>query len=198
MKIAVATTQGGLEDNVSPVFGRCATYTMVEVDDKEIKNVGVVPNQFAAAMGGAGIQAAQLVANQGALAVIAGNFGPNATAVLTQANVKMVQAQGNARDTVTKYINGELQAVSEPTGPRFGGMGMGRGGGLGMGQGRGRGGGMGRGRGMWQTPVVPQTPEQLTTPQTKEEEVAALENQSKIMEQQMKEIRNRIKELKVE
>ena len=36
MKIAVSTTKGGLEDNVSQIFGRCPTFTLVEVNDKEI------------------------------------------------------------------------------------------------------------------------------------------------------------------
>jgi len=115
MKIVVATNTGGLEDSVSPVFGRCQTFTVVEAEGKEIKRAEVVPNQFAAAVHGAGIQAAQWVASQGAKAVIAGNFGPNVTNILQQAGVEMVVAQGIVRDVVEKYLRGELS--SSPPSP---------------------------------------------------------------------------------
>ncbi|MEM4728832.1 MAG: NifB/NifX family molybdenum-iron cluster-binding protein [Thermoplasmata archaeon] len=85
MKIMVATTKGGLDDIVSEVFGRCATFTIVEVDGKEIKNATVFPNRFAGGMGGVGIQVAQLAAREGVRAVIAGRFGPHASQVLAQA-----------------------------------------------------------------------------------------------------------------
>ena len=65
MKIAVATMKGGLEDSVSPVMGRCQTFTVVEVAGEEITVTEIIENKFAEAAGGAGIQAAQLVADQG-------------------------------------------------------------------------------------------------------------------------------------
>jgi len=83
MKLLIASAgEGGLDDMVSPVFGRCPSYTIVEVENSQIKNVRVIPNQYASAAGGAGIQAAQLAANEGVTAVIASHFGPNATMIL--------------------------------------------------------------------------------------------------------------------
>ncbi len=122
MKIIVATNKGGLEDDVSPVFGRCQTFTIVEVEGNEIKNVEVTPNQFASAVHGAGIQAAQWIVSQKAKAVIAGNFGPNVTAILQQAGVEMVVAQEKVKDAVEKYLKGELRgsiasAPPQPTQP---------------------------------------------------------------------------------
>jgi len=113
MKIAVATMNGGLEDNVSPMFGRCGNFTFVDVEGKDIKNTTVEQNQFAGAVGGAGIQAAQFIINKGADVVIAGNFGPNAASVFSQSNVKVVSAQGNVKDVVTKYLNGESDKIPE-------------------------------------------------------------------------------------
>lgn len=84
MKIAVATTQGGLEDVVSPVFGRCPTFTLVDVENGKVVSHEVVQNPYLSAMGGAGIQAAQLVISKGAQAILAGAFGPNATNVFSQ------------------------------------------------------------------------------------------------------------------
>lgn len=132
-KIAVATQQGGLEDQVSQVFGRCQTYTIVETDGNEIQGSEVVQNQYANATSGAGIQAAGLVANQGAEAVIAGNFGPNVVSVLNQSGVKLVQSSGmTVRDAVQGYLDGELQPVSQATAPAMSGSG----GGMGRGMGR--------------------------------------------------------------
>jgi predicted Fe-Mo cluster-binding NifX family protein len=124
MKIAVATTNGGLEDSVSPVFGRCKTYTILKIEEENIKNVEVIPNQFMNATGGAGIQAAQFILNQEVKAVIAGNFGPNVHSVFNSTKVKMVQAQGIVKDVALKYIKGEFSPVSTPT---FGGGGRGMG-----------------------------------------------------------------------
>ena len=196
MKICVATTKGGLDDQVSPVFGRCQTFTFVEVEGKEIKNTEVVQNQFAGAMGGAGIQAAQLVVNKGVQAVIAGNFGPNAFPILSQGGAKVISIQGiTVKDAVMKYLSGELSSTQQPTSPLFAGSGMGMGGGSGMGAGMGRGGGrgMGMGRGMGVSTQVPPT---VTPPQTKEQERQMLENQVKQLENQIGEIKKRLAELK--
>jgi predicted Fe-Mo cluster-binding NifX family protein len=150
MKICVATMKGGgLDDFVSGVFGRCQTFTFVDVDEneKEIKNFEVVQNEFAGAMGGAGIQAAQLVVNKKANIVIAGNFGPKAFQILSQVGMKIVSVQGiNVRDAVVKYLNGELEEITQATSPLYGGR-IGQRFGMGRGAGRGRG-GMGMGRGM--------------------------------------------------
>lgn len=110
MKIIVATAKGGMEDDVSPVFGRCQTFTVIEAEGNEIKNVEVVPNQFSAAIHGAGVQSAQWIVSQGAKAVISGNFGPNVTAILQQAGIDMIIAQGKVKDVVEKYLRGELKS----------------------------------------------------------------------------------------
>ncbi len=117
MKIIVATNRGGLEDDVSPVFGRCQTFTIIEAEGSEIKNVEVVPNQFANAVHGAGIQAGQWVVNQKAKAVIAGNFGPNVSSILQQAGIEMIVAQGKVKEVVEKYLRGELRSPSTPPSP---------------------------------------------------------------------------------
>ena len=115
MKIAVATGKGGLDDEVSVVFGRCETYTIVECENNSIKDFSVEPNPSAGVGGGAGVKAAQFVGSKGVEAVIAGNFGPNATAILTQVGVKMVQGKGKVKDEVEKYLNGELNVVGDST-----------------------------------------------------------------------------------
>ena len=115
-KIAVATPEGGLDDQVSSVFGRCGTYTIVETEGQDILEVDVIQNEYSDASSGAGIQAAGLVAKEEVSAVIAGNFGPNVISVLNESNVEMVPASNlSVRKAVQKYIRGELQPVDEAT-----------------------------------------------------------------------------------
>jgi len=146
MKICVASeSRGGLEDMVSMQFGRCPSFTVVEVEGKEIKNVYVIPNPGASAASGAGMQAGQAVVNEGCKVIIAGAIGPNSAQVLQMGGVDMRTAQGvSVGDAVMMYLNGQL-----PPAMASGGPGMGHGMGRGMGRGRGRGMGRGRGRGGW-------------------------------------------------
>jgi len=114
MRILVATNVGGLDDNVSMVFSRAPTFTIIEAEGNEIKSVDVIPNQFANAVHGAGIQVAQFIASQGINVVIGGNFGPNVSSILGQYGIQMISAQGRVRDVVEKFLKGELTA--QPTG----------------------------------------------------------------------------------
>lgn len=189
MKICVATSKGGLEDQVCQVFGRCPTYTFVDVEDKGIKNVEVIPNEFAGALGGAGIQAAQMVANKGANVVIAGNYGPNAYPILSQAGIEIVSTQGNVKEVVMKYASGELLETTQPTAPRFGGMGRGQGGGMGM----GRGGGRGRHRMM---AIQTQTPTQVMPVDDKDQQIQVLREQITDLSKKMKDLKKMIEELR--
>ncbi len=117
-KIAVSSqSSGGLEDYVSPVLARCPVFTIVDVEDDEIKSVTTLQNPAMSAPMGAGMQAAQMLANQGVEAVIAGRVGPNAWAALNSLGIKFVQASGiKVKEAIEKYIRGELQPATSPTG----------------------------------------------------------------------------------
>ena len=218
MKMMAATTKGGLDDLVSEVFGRCATFTMVDVEGKDIKGANVVPNQFAGGTGGVGIQVAQMAVKEKVRAVLAGRFGPNASEVLAQAGIDMVPMAGvPVRQAVEKYLSREaLAPTGNPTaklpGPGGGaGPGMGAGMSRGMGRGRGMGGGRGRGRGgmggggmgrCWSPAygVSAQgqgrygpTPVPLAGI-TKEQERQMLEAEKKALEARLEEIRKRLEE----
>ncbi|OYT27871.1 MAG: dinitrogenase iron-molybdenum cofactor biosynthesis protein [Candidatus Altiarchaeales archaeon ex4484_96] len=188
MKICVSTTTGGLDDEVSPLFGRCPNFTIVETEGKQIINTQVLDNPYSGAAGGAGIQAAQYVANQGCAAAIAGNYGPNSFPILHNSGVEVITSQGiSVRDAVNKYLNGELKAQSQATGPRYGGMG----GGMGAGGGRGMGRGMGRAM-RFTSPPTPQAPSQ---PQSREDEIQNLEEEAFKLEEQLKKTKEKINKL---
>jgi predicted Fe-Mo cluster-binding NifX family protein len=133
MKVAVSTTKGGLDDNICPIFGRCPTFTIVEVGGKSIEKTNVIPNPGAQAGGGAGIAAAQTVIDAGADEVITGNCGPNAIGVLSQSGIKVYVASGTVKSAVEDLLAGELSPLESPS--VSGHFGMGRGPGRGMGRG---------------------------------------------------------------
>jgi len=139
---------GGLEAQVDGRFGRCQFFTFLEVENKNIKLLEVVQNPAMNAMGGAGMQAAQLVGNKGTNVVITGNLGPNAFTALSSLGMEMiVGAMGmTVNQAVLKYLDGTLKATETSTVQSHYGMGGGGGRGMGGGGGRGMGGGGGRGR----------------------------------------------------
>ena len=73
MRIVVSSQGQNLEAQASPVFGRCPTYVFV---DSETMGFEALSNPAMNQGGGAGIQAAQFVVNQGAQAVLSGSLGP--------------------------------------------------------------------------------------------------------------------------
>lgn len=120
MKILVATqSKGGLDDLVSPVFARAPTFTIVEVENKEIKKTEVETNTAASGFSGVGIQAAQFAASKGINVVIAGNFGPNASMVLSQAGIKVSPGFSGmkAKEAVENYLKGGPSTPAYPTMP---------------------------------------------------------------------------------
>lgn len=145
MKIAVCSAGSTLDSPVDPRFGRCAYFVTV---DTETLEANAVENPGTTAAQGAGIQAAQIVASQGASAVIAGNFGPNAYQALSAAGIRVFTgANGTVRDAVNQFNSGRLQELTAASVPAHFGTGAGPGQGMGLGPGQGMG-GMGRGRGM--------------------------------------------------
>ena len=130
MKVCVSAVANSLDAQLDPRFGRCPYFVIV---DSESMHFEAIPNMASGVTGGAGIQAAQIIANKGVKVVITGNVGPNAFQALSAAGIKIVTgAFGTVREAVEKYKKGELGETGAPTvGGHFG---MGRG----QGQGRGR------------------------------------------------------------
>jgi len=133
MKICVSAASNSLDSPIDPRFGRCPYFVIVDSENMQFE---AVPNMASDATGGAGIQAAQTIASQGAEVLITGNVGPNAFQALSAAGIKIVTGvSGTVREVVEKYKRGELRETGAPT----------VGGHFGMGRGRGRG------RGQWGT-----------------------------------------------
>ena len=117
MKIRIAISSTGKEPdgNVDPRFGRCPFYVIVDIEDNEIKEQKTIENPSMTQGGGAGISAAQQVADEKAEAVITGNMGPNAFSVLNQAGIKVYIGTGQVKEAIQQFIDGKLEEVNAPT-----------------------------------------------------------------------------------
>jgi predicted Fe-Mo cluster-binding NifX family protein len=119
MKICVTSAGNSIDAQIDPRFGRCSYFVIV---DSETMQFEAVPNMAAGASGGAGIQAAQAVANKGVKLLVTGNVGPKAFQALTAAGIEVATgAFGTVREAVEKYKRGELSKTGAPTvGGHFG------------------------------------------------------------------------------
>jgi len=188
MKIAVSAAGGSLDSPVDPRFGRCQYFIIV---DTETMSFEAVQNMSADSMSGAGIQAAQDMAGRGVGAVITGNIGPNAYQVLSSAGIRiLIGASGTVREAVEMFKRGQLQDATIPGSPGFG---------PGSGRGRGFGTGMGRSMGRFFPQPYQQAPvsrPMQATFSSREEEILMLERQMDFLQQQLNQIKKRLKELK--
>jgi predicted Fe-Mo cluster-binding NifX family protein len=114
IKIAFATDKGGLDDRLADRFGRAPTFTIVEVDTEtgEVKSVKVVENPGTTAGSGAGVKAAQKVAEEGAKIYVGPNPGPNAYAALEYLGVKIYPLTGT---TVKEALQKVLEEIKSGT-----------------------------------------------------------------------------------
>jgi predicted Fe-Mo cluster-binding NifX family protein len=118
MKIAITTSVGNLDAPFDPRFGRGGYFVIV---DNETEEWEAHPNPALNASGGAGVQAAQFIAGQGAQVAISGDFGPNAYNTLAAAGVQMFLTPASevltARELLARYRAGQLKQVTIPTTP---------------------------------------------------------------------------------
>ena len=107
MKIAITAQGSSLDANVDPRFGRAGYFAMVDPDTMEFEVVDNKQNFQAAA--GAGVQAAQLVAEHGATAVLTGNCGPKAFRTLSAADIEVFMGlNGTVKEAIAAYKSGDL------------------------------------------------------------------------------------------
>lgn len=117
MTICITASGQTLESPVNPSFGRTPYFLFVDPDTLEVTPVENTPGAH-----GAGVQAAQTVANKGASVVITGNVGPNAHQGLSAAGIEIyVGAKGTAKQALDDYRAGRLARTQTPTSQGHGG-----------------------------------------------------------------------------
>jgi predicted Fe-Mo cluster-binding NifX family protein len=113
MKIAVPAQDGSLDAKIDMHFGRARCFVVVDPDTWEFT---VADNkQNVQALAGAGIQAAQIVADQDTDVIIANNCGPKAFRTLKAANIELyVGVNGTVREAINLYKDGKLKPTQAP------------------------------------------------------------------------------------
>jgi predicted Fe-Mo cluster-binding NifX family protein len=146
MRVVVSAQGNTLDSATSPVFGRCPTFLFVDSERMEFETM---PNPAMDQGAGAGIQAAQFVVTHGAEALLTGNLGPNAFAVLQAAGVPgYLVPRGTVREAVEAFKRGQLRPLADANvAAKAGAAGEVNPGATGVGTGMGSGWGHGRGRG---------------------------------------------------
>ncbi len=112
MKIVVSSTGENLTDNISEVFARCPYFVIAEIENQEIKKTEVIKNESANQMSGAGISAAQLMAEKNVSGVITKNIGPKASDVLKQFNIDIYLGESSVKSILQEFIDGKLEKVN--------------------------------------------------------------------------------------
>ncbi|MDD3580885.1 MAG: NifB/NifX family molybdenum-iron cluster-binding protein [Desulfobacca sp.] len=206
MRVCVSSQGNTLDSRVDPRFGRCNYFILADPDTMEYQ---AYPNPARDAIGGAGIQGGQWVTNQGVQVVLTGRLGPNALQVFAASGIKVaMDVEGTVAEVLEAFKAGRIvaQDVGSAANPPGMGSGRGMGGGRGLGGGRGMGGG-GRclGRGSWPTEPAytpgpglgtgPAPARAPAAPRTQQEEIAQLRETARSIEEQLRQIQVRLREL---
>jgi predicted Fe-Mo cluster-binding NifX family protein len=110
LKIAVPTKDNkGLEDVVSEVFAKAKTFTIVESEDGEIKNVRVIDNPAASYEYGSGPIVAKMLADLKVECVLVAEIGPGASELLEYHQIRKVLVKPNMKvsDAIREMLEGK-------------------------------------------------------------------------------------------
>lgn len=111
MRVCVTAAGQDWSASTQPNFGRAAYFLFIDTASETIEAVKNQPGAH-----GAGVQAAQTVAENGARVLITGSVGPNAFQGLTLAGIDVYTgAAGTVREAFDAHRRGELQKAAAAT-----------------------------------------------------------------------------------
>jgi predicted Fe-Mo cluster-binding NifX family protein len=111
MRIAVsATDERALDSTVSPHFGRCPYFALIDLEGSEIKAARAVPNpHYSQHQPG---QVPAFIHSQNVDVMLTGGMGGRAVAHFEQCGVQAATgAWGTVRHALEQYLNGQLQGA---------------------------------------------------------------------------------------
>ena len=141
MRLCISASGKDIDARVDTAFGRAPYFQIIDTESMARE---VLENPGAAGGQGAGIAAAQVMADKGVQAIVTGIVGPNASKALQACNIKVFEG-ASAADTVQEALARLLRSEFKEDSAAAAGQGCRPG--MGQGMGRGRGQGMGRGTG---------------------------------------------------
>ena len=113
-KIAISSEGPGLDEALDPRFGRAAGFIVVDPQTLDFDYFDNGSSQTLAQ--GAGIQAAEIVANSGAHVLLTGYVGPKAFKALQASGIKIGQNLANmtVRRAIELFSNGTVEWAQQP------------------------------------------------------------------------------------
>ena len=114
-KIAVSVLDNtGLEAQISPHFGRCPYFTLIEVDGRDVKSVETVANPYYANHQPGEVPG--FIHTLGADVMLSGGMGGRAVAFFQDFGISPATgASGTAGQALNSYLNGELSGAAPCT-----------------------------------------------------------------------------------
>lgn len=113
MKVAVTSQGKTIDSELDPRFGRASCFIVMDTETGEHQVVDNTQNLNAAQ--GAGVQAAQAVANLRVEAVMTGHCGPKAYRALNAAGIKIyLGVEGTVQEAVKNLKDGKYKEASSP------------------------------------------------------------------------------------
>ena len=111
MRIAIPVDDKTMETTVCISFGRAPYFLIYDTESKESNFVN---NNAAASQGGAGIKAAQKVADSNVNALLTPRCGENAAEVIKAAHIKMFKTINDSiQDNIEAFDEGKLTLLEE-------------------------------------------------------------------------------------
>lgn len=105
MKIAVSSQGTALDSLMDQRFGRCPYLLLIQTDDM---HADAILNPYAKESGGAGSRLASLLVDRGAKVLLTGTVGPNASAALNAAGIRIVHdCDGTVEFAVKKFVESQ-------------------------------------------------------------------------------------------
>jgi len=111
MRIAVsADNRNGLDSVVSPHFGRCPYYILVDVNGQEVQTVNAIDNPYYGQHSPGVVPG--FIHSQGVNVMLTGGMGGRAIAFFEQLGIEAVTgASGTVRRSLELYLGGQLRGV---------------------------------------------------------------------------------------
>jgi len=110
MKISITAQSNTLDAQCDQRFGRCQYFIIIDTDTMDYETI----HNAGGAVGGAGIQAAQLMVDNSVKTVLTGNLGPNAFRTLSAAGIQGITGvSGTVKEIIEKYKKGEFSKPAD-------------------------------------------------------------------------------------
>ena len=107
MKIAITSQGEELSSLIDPRFGRCSYFFIFDENGELLKKI---KNESLRVVHGAGVTAAQVIAEEGIDIVITGNMGPNAIRLMQASGIKVISGvfDKSLKEVITMFKNKEI------------------------------------------------------------------------------------------